>query len=105
MKDCLKNYTRSCGSRGTAAATNTTCSSGGSGSAATPSDWDFAIKYELFNKIGGGFYFYGLGNPASKWWDETPKYYDLQVFYYADGEIYTNDEGNKDVRNTTSKKI
>lgn len=105
MKECLKNYTRSCGSRGTAAATNTTCSSGGSGSAATPSDWDFAIKYELFNKIGGGFYFYGLGNPASKWWDETPKYYDLQVFYYADGEIYTNDEGNKDVRNTTSNYI
>lgn len=85
MKDCLKNYIRSCGSRGAAAATNTTCSSG-SGSAATPSAWDFAIKYELFNKIGGGFYFYGSGNPASKWWDSTPTKYDLKVFYKADAE-------------------
>ena len=104
MKECLKNYIRSCGSRGAAAATNTTCSSG-NGSAATPSGWDFAIKYELFNKIGGGFYFYGLGNPDSKWWDETPKYYDLQVFYYSDGEIYTNSDGNEDVRNTTNNYI
>lgn len=86
MNECLKNYTISRGSRGTSAATNTTCSSGGSGSAATPSNWDFAIKYELFNKIGGGFYFYGLGNPTSKWWDSTPTKYDLRVFYKTDSE-------------------
>ena len=104
MKECLKNYTRSCGSRGAASAANTACSSG-RGTAATPSGWDFAIKYELFNKIGGGFYFYGLGNPDSKWWDETPKYYDLQVYYYSDGEVYTNSEGKEDIRNKTNNYI
>ena len=104
MEKCLKNYTKSSGCRGTAAAANVACSVG-SGSAATPTAWDFAIKYELFNKIGGGFYFYGLGNPDSKWWDETPKYYDLQVFDYSNGEIYTNSDGNEDVRNKTNDYI
>lgn len=104
MKECLKDYTRSCGGRGAYARKGIHAHTGG-GSAATPTDWDFAIKYEIFNKIGGGFYFYGLANPASKWWDYDPDYYDLQIFYYSDGEIYTNDDGNEDVRNTTSDYI
>ena len=104
MKECLKNYTRSCGGRGAYAHKGIHAHTGG-GSAAMPSAWDDAIRYELFNKIGGGFYFYGSANPASKWWDYAPDYYDLQVFYYSDGEIYTNDYGSKDVRNTTSDYI
>lgn len=92
MEKCLKNYTKSSGIRGTAATTNVTRSSG-SGSAATPSGWEQAMKYELFNRIGGGFYFYGEGNPDSKWWDSTPTKYDLRVFYKADsktGDYYAN---------------
>lgn len=104
MKECLKDYTRSCGGRGAYARKGVHAHTGG-GSAATPTDWDFSIKYEIFNKIGGGFYFYGLANPASKWWDYDPDYYDLQIFYYSDGEIYTDDNGNKDVRNTTNDYI
>lgn len=86
MKECLKNYTRSCGSRGAYARKGTHIHSGGT-SAATETDWDFPIKYELFNKIGGGYYFYGLVNPASKWWDSYPTKYDLKVFYYSDAEF------------------
>ncbi|MBR5235750.1 MAG: hypothetical protein IKW06_00020 [Clostridia bacterium] len=100
----IKNYIKFKGGRGSIGRHENIGHTGG-GSSATPTDWDFAIKYELFNKIGGGFYFYGLGNPASKWWDYKAEYYDLQVFYYSYGETYTNDEGNKDIRNTTSSYI
>ena len=86
MKECLKDYTRSCGGRGAYARRGTHIHSGGA-SAATETDWDFSMKYELFNKIGGGFYFYGLVNPASKWWDSYPTKYDLKVFYYSDAEF------------------
>ena len=104
MKKCLKDHTRSCGGHGAYARQGTHVHTGG-GSSATPTTWDSAINYQIFNKIGGGFYFYGLTNLDSKWWDYDPEYYDLQVFYYSDGEIYTTSSGGKDIRNTTSNYI
>ncbi|NLB81482.1 MAG: hypothetical protein GX800_07730 [Clostridiaceae bacterium] len=86
MKNGLKNYTRSAGARGTAKTKNYNSANAG-GSAKTPTDWDFAIQYLIFNKIGGGFYFYGCANPDMGFWDYTPTRYDLQVFYYSDGEM------------------